>query len=53
MNYTSQELIHYQAILDAFRYYTVASPYFDILFTPKQGYILLRIEKDFLEATRI
>lgn len=53
MNYTPQELIHYQAILDAFRHYTAASPYFDILFTPKQGYILLTIEKDFLEATRI
>lgn len=53
MIYTSQDLIQFQAILDAFRSYTAASPYFDILFTPKQGYILLRIEKDFLEATRI
>ena len=53
MNYTPQDLIQLQAILDAFRYYTAASPYFDVLFTPKQGYILLTIEKDFLEATRI
>lgn len=53
MNYTPQELIQYQAILDAFRYYTAASPYFDILFTQKQGYIFLIIEKDFLEGTRI
>lgn len=53
MNYTPQDFIHYQVILDAFRYYTAASPYFDILFTPKQGYILLTIERDFLEATEI
>ena len=53
MNYTPQDLIQFQEILDAFRYYIAASPYFDILFTPKQGYILLTIEKDFLEATRI
>ena len=53
MNYTSQDFIQFQAILDAFRHYTATSPYFDILFTPKQGYILLTIEKDFLEAIRI
>lgn len=53
MNYTPQDFIQFQAILDAFRHYMAASPYFDILFTPKQGYILVTIEKDFLEATRI
>ena len=53
MNYTPQDLIHFQALLHAFRYYTAASPYFDILFTPKRGYILLHIEKDFLEASLI
>ena len=53
MNYTPQDFIQFQAILHAFRYYTDSSPCFDILFTPKQGYILLTIEKDFLEATRI
>ena len=53
MNYTPQDLIQYQAILDAFRYYTAASPYFDILFTQKRGYIFLCIEKDFLEGSMI
>ena len=53
MNYTPQDLIQFQAILDAFRYYTAASPYFDILFTQKRGYIFLIIEKDFLEASVI
>ena len=53
MNYTPQDLIQFQAILHAFRYYTAASPYFDILFTQKRGYILLHIEKDFLDATAI
>ena len=53
MNYTTQDLIQFQAILDAFRYYTDSSPFFDILFTPKRGYIFLIIEKDFLEASGI
>ena len=53
MNYTPQDLIQFQAILHAFRYYTAASPYFDILFTQKRGYIFLTIEKDFLEANAI
>ena len=53
MNYTPQDLIHFQAILHAFRYYTAASTYFDILFTQKRGYIFLTIEKDILEASVI
>lgn len=53
MNYTPQDLIQFQSILDAFRSYTAASPYFDILFTKKRGYIFLLIEKNFLEATMI
>ena len=53
MNYTPQDFIQYQSILETFRYYTAGSAYFDILFTQKRGYIFLRIEKDFLEATKI
>ena len=53
MNYTHQEHIQFQAILHAFHHYTAASPYFDILFTQKRGYIFLVIEKDFLEASAI
>ena len=50
MNYTPKELTHFQALLHAFRYYTAASPYFDILFTQKSGFIFLAIEKDFIEG---
>ena len=53
MDYTPQDLIQFQAILHAFRHYTIASPYFDILFTQKRGYIFLTIEKDCLEASVI
>ena len=53
MNYTSKELTLFQALLHAFRDYTAASPYFDILFTQKRGYIFLIIEKDFIEASVI
>lgn len=53
MTYTNETLKEIRQILDAFQEYTAASPYFDILFTPKKGYVFLRIERDVLEVEKI
>ena len=47
MNYTPQDLIQFQAILDAFRYYTAASPYFDVLFTQNKDTFFSALRKTF------
>jgi len=53
MIYVPKDLIQFQSILHAFRHYIASSPYFDIVFTPKRGYIFLRLEKDFVDVTEI
>lgn len=50
---THQYLSQLQTILNVFQEYTATSPYFDILFTPKKGYISLRIEKNALDVDPI
>ena len=39
----------FQILLDAFKDYLNASPYFDILFSQKKGYFFLRLAKDTFE----
>ena len=53
MLYTTETLSQMQTILNVFQEYTSTSPYFDIFFTPKKGYVFLRIERDVLEVEKI
>ena len=53
MLYTTETLSQMQTILNVFQEYTSTSPYFDILFTPKRGYIMLHIERSVLEVEKI
>lgn len=53
MLYTTETLSQMQTILNVFQAYILASPYFDILFTPKKGYVFLRIERDILDVEKI
>ena len=54
MIYTSETLAEYQTILTAFHEYIQASPYFEILFSSKKGYLFLLIDShDFLGIEEI
>ena len=54
MIYTPETLAEYQTLLTAFHEYIQASPYFEILFSSKKGYLFLRIDShDFLEVEEI
>lgn len=53
MIYTQQYLSQLQKILNAFQEYTTFSPYFDILSTPKKGYIFLYIDRSTLNVAPI
>ena len=54
MIYTSETLAEFQTILTAFHEYIQTSPYFEILFSSKKGYLFLRIDShDFLEVEEI
>ena len=53
MIYTPETLAEFQTLLKAFREYIQTSPYFEILFSPRQGFLFLRIEGETLEIQRI
>ena len=53
MIYTPETLAEFQTILMAFQEYIQTSPYFEILFSPRQGFLFLRIEGETLEIQRI
>lgn len=53
MIYTPETLAEFQTLLTAFHEYIQASPYFEILFSPRQGFLFLLIEGETLEIQRI
>ena len=53
MIYKPETLAEFQALLTAFREYIQTSPYFEILFSPRQGFLFLLIEGETLEIQRI
>ena len=53
MIYTPETLAEFQTLLTAFHEYIQISPYFEILFSPRQGFLFLRIEGENLEIERI
>ena len=53
MLYTFETLAEFQTLLTAFHEYIQTSPYFEILFSPRQGFLFLRIEGETLEIQRI
>lgn len=53
MIYTPETLVEFQTLLTSLHEYIQTSPYFEILFSAKQGYLFLRIENDFLEVEKI
>ena len=54
MIYTPETLAEFQTLLTAFHEYIQTSPYFEILFSSKKGYLFLRIDShDFLEVEEI
>ena len=53
MLYTPETLADFQTLLTAFQEYIQTSPYFEILFSPRQGFLFLLIEGETLEIQRI
>ena len=53
MIYIPETLAEFQPLLTAFHEYIQTSPYFEILFSPRQGFLFLRIEGEILEIQRI
>ena len=53
MIYKHKPLAEFQTLLTAFHEYIQTSPYFEILFSPRQGFLFLRIEGETLEIQRI
>lgn len=53
MIYTPETLSEFQTLLTAFHEYIQTSPYFEILFSPRQGFLFLLIEGETLEIQRI
>ena len=53
MIYTPEPLTEFQTLLTAFHEYIQTSPYFEILFSPRQGFLFLLIEGETLEIQRI
>ena len=53
MLYTFETFTEFQTLLTAFHEYIQTSPYFEILFSPRQGFLFLLIEGETLEIERI
>ena len=50
---TPEILAEFQTLLAAFHEYIQTSPYFEILFSPRQGFLFLRTEEETIEIRRI
>ena len=53
MIYTPETFAEFQTLLIAFHEYIQTSLYFEILFSPRQGFLFLLIEGEILEVERI